>query len=390
MKNYDFALQELRSLMQKDALEGRDRARLWGLILKANSDYSQIYASRWRPYIEGFPHHLEEPLATVGSVWKLEQVTGLVPLATFELELFQSSPGAELFASLMLKPSLERVSTLAVGFSEASMSCARALTASPHLTHLRSLILKSDFDNGVMEVVVDAPFMRNLNRLEITWSCVEPRELQVLLSSLTNARLEHLDVTGNPLGAEGAELFSQAPGVRRLRTLGMSECGLFDDGVAELAQASTLSDLETLNIGYNEITAAGLKRLIDSPHMSSLRALDLGANPTLSDDGVEMLVTSSWSASLKRLDLGYTGLSDRGALAIASSPHLDQLEALNLCVNGIGDQGAYALANAQSLRNLRELQLGDNAIGPAGIQALVDSPYLSDSVKNQLRAELMG
>jgi uncharacterized protein (TIGR02996 family) len=106
----------------------------------------------------------------------------------------------------------------------------------------------------------------------------------------------------------------------RLRALGLEGCDIGDDGLAELAHAvpARLPALTELDVSVNEI----------------------------SDDGVQLLVSSPLWPRLKRLVLGVNPISDVGAVTLANAAATSRLENLNLRFIGFGLDAVRELSRA--------------------------------------------
>jgi hypothetical protein len=371
----------LRSMLQRDTLDTAARSELWALITAFAEHSPGTYASTWRPYVAGFPHHFVEPIASVGSVWKLERVLELIPGATFTLSLFGNDMNADTFRALLRKPALEHVSRLEVPVPDPSRPSVRALTDCPHLTRLDDLMIRADFEGGVMKEFASSEFFCRLKKLEITWCALEPREFGVLFEGVNASNLETLELEGNPLDAGCAELFAESRSGARLRRLDLSQCGLFDEGADALARAPMLASLEELRLCYDDLSIDALRAFVGSPHLGALRHLDVGANPTIGDEGVAFLLASPWVRRLETLSLSHAGLTDAGVDAIVASEYVTELFELDLSVNDITSVGVMALAHAQNLKSLRALHVDTDGIDEEAIEALLASPNLSDSAK---------
>ncbi len=374
----------LRNLLQRDELDDAARSELWRLVNFFERREPLEYVSVWRPYISGFPHHFVEPLVKLGLIddlSRLEHNLELIPGATFALSLFGEDMNEECFKELMGERVLERISRLEGWLPDPSASTVYALTDCPHLVNLRELLLKANFEGGVMEVFAGSSLFQRLKKLEITRCGLEPREFAVLFECMKGSELEALELEGNPLEAECAELFTESRSEPRLKRLDLSECGLFDEGAIALARAPMLASLEELRLTFNDLTVDALRAFTGSPQLDALRWLDVGANPTIDDEGVAFLMGSPWTRRLTHLDLSYTGMTDAGVDAIVASEHVSGLEVLDLSVNDITHAGVMALARAENLRSLRALHIDTKGIEEEVIEALLASPHLSDSAK---------
>ena len=249
------------------------------------------------------------------------------------------------------------------------------------------------------------PGLRLARRLDLRSLALGPADLERLDQHEALSGVRVLELSGNALGAQGAQVMSAWRRISRsLHTLQVSDCALGDEGVAQLAKAPWLAQLDELDLAQNWLGPSALdalarqqwlsvKRLdlsgalLDegslrclgqaAPVLEELRAisarlpvaalvslgqgferlwrLELGA--MLNDDAIER-----WAAQpqapprLRELRLGGNRFGARGACALAPSALLAHVEALELSFNPIEDRGLEALCAQPSLR-LRRLWL---------------------------------
>lgn len=142
-------------------------------------------------------------------------------------------------------------------------------------------------------------------RVELRDRGFSESDLKLLLGLPSLDKATELDLSGNPLREDGAEVLARSSSIKGLRVLRLGRCKL----------------------GY--VGAKALSALLELPE---LRELHLESN-----------------------DLG-----DTGAAAMAYSDKLGQLEVLNLRQNGISDQGAKRFLEPNSLGARTRLELGGN------------------------------
>ena len=142
--------------------------------------------------------------------------------------------------------------------------------------------------------------------------------------------LTSLDLTGNNIGAEGAQALA------------------------------SLTALTSLNLSFNHIGDAGAQALAS---LTALTSLELRDN-NIGAEGAQALAKLT---ALTSLNLWGNHIGDAGAQALAA---LTALTSLALRDNNIGAEGAQALA---SLTALTSLELRDNNIGKTGFQALLNA-----------------
>ena len=85
----------LRSLMNLPHLDDSQRGRLWASVRAYAQAQHQRYRSTRLPYLRGFPHHYEQPWASLTSLEQLAQALELVPFARFDLDLASDGIGAQ-------------------------------------------------------------------------------------------------------------------------------------------------------------------------------------------------------------------------------------------------------------------------------------------------------
>jgi hypothetical protein len=137
----------------------------------------------------------------------------------------------------------------------------QALAASAHVTRLTALELGENFV-GLQSVraLAGSPALAGLRRLGLRGNHLEPEAVR-LLTAL--AGLTSLDLSSNPLGDAGARLLAAAPGLARLRRLGLDWTNLGDAGADALAASPHLQRLERLELKSNPLTETAKQRLRD-------------------------------------------------------------------------------------------------------------------------------
>jgi hypothetical protein len=303
-----------------------------------------------------------------------------------------------------------------------------ALVDSPWLAKLEELALAQLQLSPPDLQVLGRAYWQHLHRLDLTGAQLTPELLNELLTGPLVRRVAQLGLSGNRLGAEGAERLARdrhlgglrrlslnanrigpggawwlarARGLQSLESLSLRTNRIGDDGLAHLAHSDALPALRELSLAYNGITSRGLLDLATSNSLR-LEMLDLSWN-RFGDAGVLALASSPHLTTLTALDLGYNELTDRAAIALAQWPSLSNLDTLELSTNRIGDAGLAALAESPHLGRLTALHLSNTAVGDAGAAALLDSPLLSrmevltlsgsrvsPSMRDQLRRRFRG
>ncbi|CAM4721242.1 unnamed protein product [Leuciscus chuanchicus] len=194
------------------------------------------------------------------------------------------------------------------------------------------------------------------------------------------SHLRDLDLSGNKLG-DSVHLLSavlEDPHCK-LKTLGLMDCGVTDEGCSALASAlrSNPSHLRYLNLSGNKLgdSVHLLSAVLEDPHckLETLWLWDCG----VTDEGCSALASALRSnpSHLRYLDLTENKLGDSVHLlsAVLEDPHC-KLETLRLCRCGVTDEGCSALASAlrSNPSHLRDLNLSGNKLGESDVKLLSD------------------
>jgi uncharacterized protein (TIGR02996 family) len=147
--------------------------------------------------------------------------------------------------------------------------------------------------------------------------------------------IEEVSVDVPTLLTRGGELFRLAP-VRSLRLL---QAGGFLDGLAAWPHLARLSSLD---ISGNWVGAAGAEILAGSPYLAGLAVLNLRGTG-LDARGVQALAASPHLAGLRVLDLSDNDIGAAGLRAVANSPHLGRLAPLTVHYDKIDAPSQQAL-----------------------------------------------
>src|SRR5262249_22059756 len=87
------------------------------------------------------------------------------------------------------------------------------------------------------------------------------------------ARLDTLDVRGQPLGPAGAGALTALTAAPL--ALVLYGCGIGDEGIATLARWPEMSRCRVLYVAKNDLTERGMRALADSPHLGGLVGLNV-------------------------------------------------------------------------------------------------------------------
>ncbi|CAM4736141.1 unnamed protein product [Leuciscus chuanchicus] len=238
-------------------------------------------------------------------------------------------------------------------------------------------------DPGVklLSVVLEDPDCK-LEKLWLSDCGVTDEGCSALASALRSnpSHLRDLDLSGNKLG-DSVHLLSavlEDPHCK-LKTLGLMDCGVTDEGCSALASAlrSNPSHLRYLNLSGNKLgdSVHLLSAVLEDPHckLETLWLWDCG----VTDEGCSALASALRSnpSHLRYLDLTENKLGDSVHLlsAVLEDPHC-KLETLRLCRCGVTDEGCSALASAlrSNPSHLRDLNLSENKLGESDVKLLSD------------------
>jgi len=219
-----------------------------------------------------------------------------------------------------------------------------------------------------------------------------------------NIKLEHLDLSGNNIEADGCTAICEA--IKKnsyMRSLNLS-CNPLGKGggyaIAEMLEGNI--SLQSLSCGDSEMTMDNLiaimsvmrrNELVESLHIPNCRTfslqedlakqtsrmLEFNSNlidlnfdrNNVGDEGAVLFanVLQRKNSSLKRLSLAANHIGVRGAESLASALiRGTNLESLDLSNNRIGNDGAMAFGSALTRnKQLRSLNLKYNSVGDEGL-----------------------
>jgi uncharacterized protein (TIGR02996 family) len=176
-----------------------------------------------------------------------------------------------------------------------------ALSRSPHLANLRSLLLhNNELGNGAVDDLARSPYL---------------------------GLLEELYLAGNDLDDDGVRLLVEGKHWRHLADLDLRDNRIGDDGVLAVGSSTSLPALSTLYLVNNLIRAAGATALAWAEGLPRLARLFLNYNP-VGDLGAVAFALSHRRQALRDLDLRQAGIRDKGGEALAEADALDGLDLL--------------------------------------------------------------
>jgi uncharacterized protein (TIGR02996 family) len=150
--------------------------------------------------------------------------------------------------------------------------------------------------------------------------------------------------------------------------------GLADDAFVAFVRSPHLGGLHELDLGANALGPRSVAALLAAPFAANLASLDLWRN-RVGDEGAELIAASA-SPSVRRIQLGESGIGARGGVALARSRRLGAVEVLELQHNPLGDEAACALVGSGSLAALRSLNIYEVGLGVEGAGRLCELPGL--------------
>lgn len=104
---------------------------------------------------------------------------------------------------------------------------------------------------------------------------VDAAQLERLAFGPTLSEVRGLDLSGQPVGFEGAKALSATRDLPALVELRLSGCGLGDNGVRAIAYARHLPDLERLDLSGNGPAEIATEAMSEARYLGQLTHLDL-------------------------------------------------------------------------------------------------------------------
>ncbi|XP_050994877.1 LOW QUALITY PROTEIN: NACHT, LRR and PYD domains-containing protein 3-like [Labeo rohita] len=256
---------------------------------------------------------------------------------------------------------------------EGCAALTSALRSNPsHLTELNLSYNKLGDSMKLLSDVLQNPHCK-LEKLGLSDCGVTDEGCAALTSALRSnpSHLTQLNLSGNKLG-DSVKLLSdplEDPHCK-LEKLWLNNCGVTDEGCAALISAlrSNPSHLRELNMSENELgdSVKLLSKVLEDP-CCKLETLWL-SNCGVTDGGCAALTSALRSnpSYLTQLNLSYNNLGDSLKLLsdVLQNPHC-KLETLRLYKCGVTDEGCAALASAlrSNPSHLTELNLSGNKLG---------------------------
>jgi len=185
----------------------------------------------------------------------------------------------------------------------------------------------------------------NLKSLSLNNTNMTTGDAQALAGAKWSG-LHNLDIGDNPIGDDGVAALVNSRIVANLTSLGLGKIGVFRNpknrrpmhgGLTALVNSPYLGKLETLDLHGNGLGPDQADLLSLARKLGNLRDLDVGDNP-LSPAGAEGLARNGALRELTSLNFRSCGLGDRGVEGIAGRKLGDRLpiRELILADNKIG------------------------------------------------------
>jgi uncharacterized protein (TIGR02996 family) len=266
------------------------------------------------------------------------------------------------------------------------------LADSPHLARLGRLECShTRLDAEDTARLGGSEHAANLTELSFDEDGIDANGLRALVESPLFGRLASLELQSNVIVAE---LLIDALGAvgepGNLARLALSWCRITRHDAANLFALPVLRELDHLDLSGNSLNADGVEALAESRATCGLRVLNLSRTlPSVT--GIRVLTEErSRLTRLRYLDLSRNRLGPVAVRLVAEAAGLRKLRVLNLSNNRVGNDGAVALANSSHLSGLLELNLADAGVGDAGAVALAESPHLENLLRLDLRCRAPG
>jgi uncharacterized protein (TIGR02996 family) len=348
--------------------------------------YKDTYERGFLPYMCLDDEDLEDPT--------LDTLLAHEPITHFFMRRIDTFPDA--VAQWKHLPRVRQVSFSGGGDN------VKALLRSPLLTGLRVFAEPSGLDD--VALITSDPRFAGLRRLEIGYSDLGDSAVEMVSQSRTLSHLTAFDYSGNRTTIAALEAVAGSPLASRLTFIGLRQYDwgeaptvgsraaellagfrclqgidlhgqqIGDEGAEVLAGSPNLADLKLLQLGQNGLGLRGMTALLSSRYLTKVEELDLSNNRP-GGDWITALA-STGPRRLLKLTLEDNQLDGQAVVLLADAVALEGVRELSRRGNPIGDQSAAALAGSARLTQLRKLGLGSCDIGDEGANALAGSSTL--------------
>ena len=245
----------------------------------------------------------------------------------------------------ILSKALINNNTLKIFSSRGTLQFAKCFLQNPHSVLeellLRDLELELD-DAAVSAMAIGLSSITTLKRLHFSsYDDISSDGWQSFFSILQSPRtsLETLNISGYYTGKDVANALTNNT---TLQTLDLSHCHFVNRGAVAIGKClftnKTLKSLDLSFARYSCIGTIGWQALFSALRSPESASLGL-SNAGVDDDGLAALASAlDTNGSLKDLDFSTNGsISHAGWINFFSSLHSNKLEDLNLCGNNIND-----------------------------------------------------
>jgi len=237
----------------------------------------------------------------VGSagVSRLAQAPWLASLRL--LDLRDNLVGHDALTSLLLRPQLRGLESLAITAGREFTGRALVALLSNHLVALRRLRMQRP-------PLVGVGFGDQ--------GAIDDDGLSLLIRSPALVRFSSLELLSQHVGDAGVQALAASPHARGLTTLNLRDNRIGDAGLAAVAGSPHLANLTCLDlsaaIGQGLFTLDGVRRLADSPFLSNLATLRLTVAPGSSDGAAEPFLHAGRLPKLRDLVLNVSLMTNVG------------------------------------------------------------------------------
>jgi uncharacterized protein (TIGR02996 family) len=246
-----------------------------------------------------------------------------------------------MFARLLDCPQLAVLAALEVNAPHLGEDVLPRLLRLPAVQGLREFgVTSPELDPGRVAALRGVPLLDRLTRLRLRAQAgllPNPQEAWALLNRVTRHRW-HIGGNGTAAGVEALLSVSEFPA---LTDLALSSVGLDAAGAALLASSDLATRLTGLDLSHNPLGADGLRTLLDGPWpaLTRLTLDDTG----LGDAGASELAFSPHLRRLERVSLTHNVIGAAGAMTLSDSPHLIGRTTVVLADNPISPRVRQAL-----------------------------------------------
>jgi uncharacterized protein (TIGR02996 family) len=291
--------------------------------------------------------------------------------------------GAKLLADW---PSLGQVRRLDLQYNQVTATGVRALVESPHVCGLRTLNLSNNNlgDQGIQALTVFG-HLTELKRLALRRTEFGSAGLEMLRGWSAFPQLTDPEsVSTSRIDAPIIEHAIKGGATLVLRAM---QHGWATETFTALAQARGLKELRIQGDAQTRITLAQIAALSRSQRLTGLRKLEL-RQVGLTDEYLEILLTSPIIRGLDTLLLSDNRLSDKTGVLIRDCDHLRNLRYLDLAGNPLG----VGLLQLLPRLTCKCLDFGDNGLDvhatfELGVRAARE--YVEVRSRNQGGAEIV-